>query len=103
PNSGVDDDCNRAIRNKNIAFVSALNIFPNPANQVLNLSFSLVSSENVEVSIVSVEGRVIEAINFNNAKDVNTNFNTANLNNGVYILKIKSANGLSTQKFVVRH
>ncbi|MEZ4979702.1 MAG: MopE-related protein [Chitinophagales bacterium] len=103
PNSGVDEDCNPATGINDIAFVSALNIFPNPANQVLNLSFSLVSSENVEVSIVSVEGRVIEAINFNNAKDVNTNFNTANLNNGVYILKIKSANGLSTQKFVVRH
>lgn len=102
-NDGIDSDCNPATAITDLDFVTNLSVYPNPANQNLNLSFSLVKSETIEISIVSVEGRVIEVLQLTNAKDVNTSFNTSNFNNGVYILKIKSDNALSTQKFVVRH
>lgn len=84
-------------------FTSALNIFPNPSNEFVNVSFGLASNEDIELTIYSVDGKVIEARSFANEINVNTTFNTADLNNGVYILKINTENGISTQKFVVSH
>jgi hypothetical protein len=87
----------------NINFVNALNIFPNPANDFVNVSFGLASSEDIELTVYSVDGKVIETRAFANESKVNTTFNTSSLNNGVYILKINTENGISTQKFVVSH
>lgn len=78
-------------------------VYPNPANSVLNVNFTLNSNEDVEISVISVDGKLIETSNFNNTAVVNTTINTASMNNGVYILKIKTENGVSTQKFVVSH
>jgi len=78
-------------------------VYPNPASDVLNVAFTLQSNEDVEVSVVSMDGKVIESLNFNDASIVDTKINTASMNNGIYILKIKTEQGLSTQKFVVSH
>lgn len=87
----------------NINFVNALNIFPNPSNEFVNVSFGLASSEDIELTVYSVDGKVIETRSFANESKVNTTFNTSSYNNGVYILKINTENGISTQKFVVSH
>lgn len=87
----------------NINFASELNMYPNPVNNFLNVDFALNANEDVELSVIAVDGKVIETLNFNNASVVNTKINTASINNGVYILKIKTENGISTQKFVVSH
>ena len=87
----------------NINFVNALNIFPNPSNDFVNVSFGLASSEDIELTVYSVDGKVIEARSFSNESNVNTTFNTSSYKHGVYILKINTENGISTQKFVVSH
>lgn len=79
------------------------NVYPNPSNDILNVAFELNSNENVELTVVSIQGSVVETLNFNDASVVNTTINTSSLNNGVYILKVKTSQGISTQKFVVSH
>ena len=78
-------------------------IYPNPSNEIVNVSFALVSAENIELAIYAVDGKVVDVRSFSNAKEVNTSFNTASLNNGVYVMKITSDNGVTAQKFVVSH
>jgi hypothetical protein len=86
-----------------VNFAGALSIFPNPVNDLLNVSFELNINSNIDLSIYGVDGKIVNTRVFNNAKEVNTTFNTSSLNNGVYILKVQTDNGTSTQKFVVSH
>ena len=86
-----------------ISFEDAVSIYPNPSNEIVNVSFVLVSAENIELAIYAVDGKVVDVRSFSNAKEVNTSFNTASLNNGVYVMKITSDNGVTAQKFVVSH
>lgn len=86
-----------------ISFEDAVSIYPNPSNEIVNVSFSLVSAENIELAIYAVDGKVVDVRSFSNVKEVNTSFNTATLNNGVYVMKITSDNGVTAQKFVVSH
>lgn len=81
----------------------SLAVYPNPAKGSLNVEFTLNSQDDVELAIYGVDGKIVEARSFSNATDVNTTFNTNDLNNGVYILKITTDEGTSTQKFVVSH
>jgi hypothetical protein len=83
--------------------VNALNIYPNPSNDFVNVSFGLESAQNINLSVYAVDGKVIDSRDLSNAKDVNTTFNTSSYNNGVYILKVKTTDSVSTQKFVVSH
>lgn len=86
-----------------ISFADAVSIYPNPSNEIVNVSFALVSAENIELAIYAVDGKVVDVRSFSNVKEVNTSFNTATLNNGVYVMKITSDNGVTAQKFVVSH
>lgn len=86
-----------------LTFVNALSIFPNPSNDFVNVSFGLNAAEDIQVVVYSVDGKTVDAVSFTNTKDVNATFNTADLNNGVYLVKIKAESGISTQKFVVSH
>ncbi len=88
---------------KDIDFVNALNIYPNPSNDFVNVSFGLESAQNINLSVYAVDGKVIDSRDLSNAKDVNATFNTSSYNNGVYILKVKTTDSVSTQKFVVSH
>ena len=81
----------------------AFAVYPNPAQGVLNVEFTLNSQVDVDIAVYGVDGKLIEARTFTKANEVNTTFNTSELNNGVYILKITTKEGTSTQKFVVSH
>jgi PKD repeat protein len=86
-----------------ISFEDAVSIYPNPSNEIVNVSFALVLAENIELAIYAVDGKAVDVRSFSNVKEVNTSFNTATLNNGVYVMKITSDNGVTAQKFVVSH
>ena len=79
----------------------AINVYPNPANDVVTLqSTSTLSGMYVEVT--SVEGKVVRRVEFNaigNAVDLNV----SDLANGVYLLNIHSNNAVTTKKITVKH
>lgn len=70
----------------------AKNIFPNPATDHLYLN----CEENAEVEILNLQGQVIATckIPANGSVDVSA------LKSGVYLMRIKTDNGLVTSKFV---
>jgi len=74
---------------------SVATIYPNPANNVLNIN----ANSNISmVEVFNVTGQVVASYN---ANDVNTQINTSNFANGVYTVRIHTENGVSNQKFTV--
>ncbi|MBM3164325.1 MAG: T9SS type A sorting domain-containing protein [Bacteroidetes bacterium] len=81
-------------------FIAAMNVYPNPANEAINVSFE---AENADYSIevLDIQGRVIAVQSMNNANGTQVvSFDTENMAKGSYIVRI-SSEGLSTTKNVV--
>jgi hypothetical protein len=78
---------------------SGLNIFPNPAIDVLNINFKATSATVLE--LVDITGKVVSS-QLAQAGSVTTSFNTVDINSGVYFVNVKNASGSTTQKVVVK-
>ncbi|CAM3751000.1 T9SS type A sorting domain-containing protein [Flavobacterium gelidilacus] len=78
-------------------FANNFSIYPNPANNVLNLSVKNGLSVN-EITMVDINGRTVKTIN--NAFDSEMEINVSDLTSGVYMLNVKTDEGVATSKFV---
>ncbi|MFN4082636.1 MAG: alkaline phosphatase PhoX [Bacteroidia bacterium] len=72
---------------------TSVNVYPNPFYNEINVEFASSIEENVNVSIVDVNGKVY----YNNNSKANVglnqiNINTDNLTNGIYIVKVVFGN-----------
>lgn len=92
PTAGLD---------KNVNITTS--VYPNPAGDFLVLKISVRPINDMEVSIVSMEGKTLMKQNFNNydISDDGILFNTENLNNGNYILNIKSDNYIENKLIII--
>ena len=76
--------------------VSEISIFPNPTNDILNIT----SSETIsEIEIVNVMGQIVLQMDVNSD---NAACNVSNLSNGMYFVRIMGSenNNMSVKKFV---
>jgi predicted RNase H-like HicB family nuclease len=85
------------------AMVNSLNIFPNPANDVLNITFNMAEVNNVEVKLMNSAGQLVfnQTLNHfsgNYAKQLNISSFAA----GNYMLQIVSDNGVANRKIIVK-
>jgi hypothetical protein len=71
-----------------------VNIYPNPAQEVLQLKADLPM---IEVEIVDAFGKIVNRYKPNSS---NLQIPLASLNSGIYFLRISSANGYYTRRFV---
>ena len=74
---------------------SAVSIYPNPANNVINVN-ATATIDNVE--IYTIAGQKVGNYTANNT---NTTISTANLTSGLYLMKIHTENGVINKKFSV--
>jgi hypothetical protein len=81
-----------------------LNIFPNPANDEVNVSYSLTNDASVVVTVTDLAGKVVyTSAAANNVAGAHAmKINTTNFNSGVYMVNFSANNEVSTQKMVVR-
>jgi hypothetical protein len=70
-----------------------VNMFPNPANDKLEI----ILSEKSEVEILNVEGQVLKNIN---AEDSHVTIDVSCFAKGMYFVKVKNEDGLTVKKFV---
>jgi hypothetical protein len=87
----------RPVASAQTFFAHNFSIYPNPANDILNLSVKSGLTINV-VTLVDVNGRTVKAIN--NAFDSEMEINVSNLTSGVYMLNVKTDEGFASSKFV---
>jgi len=76
--------------------VSNLNIYPNPTNGEVFVSFKGYEGESASINVMDINGRIVktEYLGKLNTGDVNFGFETSNLASGVYIVNVTSDSGL---------
>ncbi len=83
--------------------VSMLNIFPNPANNVLNISFKTDKSQAFTVKLMSVTGEVVYEENTDNfSGNYSNSIDVSSFAKGVYILNLSNESGSVNKKVVIR-
>jgi hypothetical protein len=86
--------------NENELTYALVNVFPNPAKDIINVSASGFQTLPLTISIVDLSGRTLSSKTFT-TNTVNYSFNTTELNSGVYFCNLQSTNGTKTIKFVI--
>lgn len=77
-------------------------VFPNPAQDMTNIRINLASSANVAVQVFNSVGQLVASQNYGTQSgDLIYPFNTSNLSNGMYQLKIQIDNEIITKSVVV--
>jgi PKD repeat protein len=84
-------------------FISQLEMYPNPADDELNVSFNLPSADDLTISIVDLSGKSVQKhlIKAKGGKNL-AMLNTQELAAGMYQLLIQSSNGQKTLPFIVK-
>ncbi len=90
---GVDE-------NTNIAYV---NVYPNPASNVINVSYELLNSDNVSIVLTNALGQVVysQAVTENNVGRHTLRIDTDAFAAGLYQLNIKTDKKEHVQKVAV--
>jgi hypothetical protein len=81
-----------------------LSVYPNPANDEVNVAFSLSNEALVSVTVTDLAGKVIYSSKGENnvAGAHSIKINSSNFSDGVYMVNFKANNEVSTQKIVIR-
>ncbi|MGQ8334964.1 glycosyl hydrolase family 28-related protein [Sunxiuqinia sp. A32] len=80
-----------------------LNLYPNPAEFNVNLSFNLETTENISLNLMNMNGVCIKSESVNaNAGFNQIGFNMDGVSPGVYFVSLVSENGNQTKRLVVR-
>ncbi|NCG29418.1 MAG: T9SS type A sorting domain-containing protein [Bacteroidetes bacterium] len=79
----------------------AVSMYPNPANDVLTVSFGRKVT-NLEVSLVDIQGKQVFA-NFKNVDGRNQSLDVTNIPSGVYIMKGSSKTFNFRKSVVIQH
>jgi hypothetical protein len=80
--------------------ISTFNIYPNPAADHINVSFELKAEERVSVEILDITGRIVKLADLGmcNTGVYNQMINVKELNSGMYLLNIRSGEGVISKK-----
>jgi hypothetical protein len=79
----------------------SLTLYPNPANDILQISIEGVSSENYQLTISDIVGHVVQQHTLNsNALHATQTIDIRELATGIYQIEVLSAHGRVVEKFI---
>jgi len=77
-------------------------IYPNPANNILTLDFTLKNNDKSMLSMTNIVGEKIKEFQINTVSGLNNiHLNLEGINNGVYFINFINNSSKSTKKFVI--
>lgn len=82
--------------NKDIQNTIAVNVFPNPTKDVLNIE--LGDAQNAQMTLVDINGKVLL---IKNLTEKSNKINIAHLSKGLYNVQIQAGNKMTAKKIVV--
>ena len=88
--------------NRPVSF-KTVDVYPNPANNNLNIAFDVNQSASVTVTLTNMLGQVAATQKFDNATNGVATINTADLVSGMYIYSIRANGVLSTGHVLIAH
>ncbi len=86
---------------EDLAFQEAINLFPNPANNNVSLSFNFEESLDLQVKLTNTVGAVMQQQVVNQALNGTLELNVNNLAEGVYFVHLTDGKRQSTQRLVI--
>ncbi|MBM3404992.1 MAG: T9SS type A sorting domain-containing protein [Bacteroidetes bacterium] len=86
-----------------ISHLKINNVFPNPARQELNISYSISDPEVLEINILDANGVFIKTLDRDDkpAGKHTSHFSLVNVTTGLYFIEIKSSKYKATRKVMV--
>ncbi len=87
----------------NVANISKVNAYPNPANDELNVPFTLDATADVTVTLSNMLGQVVATKSMNSVSKGTATFNTENLPAGLYNYAVIANGNRTTGRVVVAH
>ncbi len=95
-------DCKGGIINDK-ATVSSLELYPNPAKDMVNINFKISSAGQVNITITDVQGRIVAVVKdgyfTNGAHQVVW---SVNVHSGLYLVTIKTADGVDQKQLLIQ-
>jgi hypothetical protein len=81
-----------------------MEVYPNPFSSQTKIQFSLGSASNAELDLYDLQGRLLKAIASGNfdAGDYTFQLNKADLSEGIYILQLKTSDGIADKKIIIQ-
>jgi len=79
----------------NVVKINSVNAYPNPADNELNIPFTLTNASDVTISLSNMLGQVVATKTMSNVASGTATFNTAALSSGLYTYSV-NANGTRT-------
>jgi hypothetical protein len=85
------------------AGIEGVNLYPNPANQLTNVEFTLKNSSNIQIEVSDMLGRTIYTVPAQsmNAGEQKITIPTGNFAAGLYNVKVQTENGAVTDRLTV--
>jgi len=81
--------------------ITDMNVFPNPANEYINVEYTNIESTEVQLSIMDMTGRVIQSQNLNEAiGQQRTQLDINALTSGFYFIQLVAGDTVQSMKFV---
>jgi hypothetical protein len=102
--TGIAEACNFLVGLGENKSAHGFSIAPNPASDEIRLHFDLSVSGDVLVEVFGLDGRLLQSYSVANFKQGSHNLvlNTARLSPGVYILKLNTDYGVSSERLIIR-
>ncbi len=84
-------------------FASTISLFPNPSNGKVQLTFGNNGTPDMTITVYNVLGEtIVPAANYK-AGTTNVELNLSGVANGLYMVKIQSANGTAVKPLTIQH
>lgn len=78
-----------------------LNFFPNPVQNMLNIQFKTIETEDISVAILNLNGQVMYNSLIGKQKGAfSTQMNVSDLPSGLYLIRVQTSNQHHTMKFI---
>jgi hypothetical protein len=89
--------------NESAIEASSFSIFPNPVKENLNISFELKGKSSLRLEILDMTGKTVRSadLGMRNAGVYSENINVDGLTSGIYLLNVRTGNGVSGKKLIV--
>ena len=109
-----DNDCYRTIEEGTIVNSAGLNstvetlkdvtitTYPNPVDEILNIALDSERQQDLQLSLLTVDGKVVMAQSLNVYGNQNIQLNVSSVPAGFYFLKVASEEGTAVQKVVIK-
>ena len=101
PQFNIVIDPDVMISTEDILDQNKISIFPNPANDLINIGFTQPINEEIIVRIFSVQGKLLAEKMVKNSQDL-IQMQTSQLANGIYFVQVRTEGQMMTERVTIQ-